>query len=375
VTGSGAEASLRWAEVDVGALQHNVEQIGALLVPSTALMAMVKSNGYGHGLQLAAEGALLGGASWLGVYHAGEAAALRAAGVQTPILVVGATSAAEKAWLVGAEVDVTVIDPDELPVVASAARSAGRRARAHLKVDTGLNRLGARPERWGDLRTMAGAHRADVAVRGVFTHFADADAPDLAFAEEQHRRFLQAAALLRDVAPDALLHCAGSAAILRMPHTHHDLVRLGIAMYGYAPPCTEPPPLRVAMTVLARVVQVKTVDPGDTVGYGRTWRAVRPARIATVALGYGQGLRRSLSNGGNVLIGGARCPIAGIVSMDQIGVDVSHVDGVVPGDEAAVFGERDGARLGADELADLSGTIPHEILCAVPADLPRVAVR
>jgi alanine racemase len=242
----------------------------------------------------------------------------------------------------------------------------------HLKVDTGLNRIGAHPDSVAALGASVRKLRDRAALAGVFTHFADADAADLAFTHRQHRRFLDAVEVLADLCEGALLHTAGSAAILRLPETHHDLVRLGIALYGYVPSHTPTPGLRVAMSTFARVVQVKTLEAGDTVGYGRTWAAPGRRRVATVAWGYAQGLRRDLSNRGYVVVRGHRCDIAGTVSMDQVGVDVSEVPGVEAGDEAMLFGERDGVRLGADEVAAAAGTIPHEIVCAVPSTVPRV---
>jgi alanine racemase len=208
-----------------------------------------------------------------------------------------------------------------------------------------------------------------VQVAGIFTHFADAG-EDPGFTIAQHGRFLEAVQALRAVAPDALLHTSGSAAILAHPAMHHDLVRVGIAFYGY-PPVPGPASLRPAMNVFCRVAQVRTVAAGETVGYGRTWRAETARRIATATLGYGQGLPRALSNRGHLAIRGRRCPIVGIVSMDQVGLDVSDVAGVGPGDTAMFIGERDGIRIGADEVGDLCNTLPHEILCGISEGLPR----
>jgi alanine racemase len=330
------------------------------------VMVMVKSNGYGHGMRIAAQAALDGGAAWLGVYTPQEALGLRAAGFDAPILVVGWSPPSMLGDLVAADVDVSVLDAEG---IAAAAAAAGRHARIHLKIDTGLHRLGALP---GAVESLAGAVRDAgdrVRVAGIFTHFADA-AEDPGFTIAQHGRFLEAVQALRAVAPDALLHTSGSAAILEHPSMHHDLVRAGIAFYGY-PPVPGPASLRPAMNVFCRVAQVRTVDAGETVGYGRTWRAETARRIATATLGYGQGLPRALSNRGHLAIRGGRCPIVGIVSMDQVGVDVSDVAGVAPGDTAMFIGERDGIRIGADEVGDLCATLPHEILCGISEGLPR----
>ena len=328
---------------------------------------MVKSNGYGHGIAIAARAALDGGATWLGVYTPDEALGLRAAGFDAPILVVGWSPPSTLDALVAGGVDISVLDADGIRAVTAAA--AGRRPRVHLKIDTGLHRLGALPESLDALVVALRDAGDRVEVAGIFTHFADA-ADDPAFTITQHTRFLEAVEVLRPVAPEAMLHTSGSAAILAHPAMHHDLVRAGIAFYGY-PPVPGPGALRPAMNVFCRVAQVRTVAQGESVGYGRTWRAPAARRIATAALGYGQGLPRALSNRGHLGIRGHRCPIVGIVSMDQVGVDVSDVDGVAAGDVAMFIGERDGIRIGADEVGGQCGTLPHEILCGIAEGIPR----
>ena len=371
IPGSGL---LRWAEVDVEALQHNAAAFRAHVPRSTHLLVMVKSNGYGHGAETAAQAALDGGATWLGVYTPDEALALRAAGFSVPILVAGWSPPATHRPLIEEDVDFTVFDPAGIAAAAAAAAQANRRARVHVKLDSGLGRLGVREE---DLPAVVAALQSDadhVEVAGIFTHYADPEG-NADFTQEQHRRFLEEVVSLRPVAPDALLHTSGSAAILNFPEMHHDLVRLGISFYGYAPrEHASTIDLRQAMSVFARVVQVKTVGAGESVGYGRTWWARTPRRIATVAIGYGQGVPRALSNRGHMVIRGRRCLIAGTVNMDQVTVDVSDVDALAAGDEAMFFGHREGVLMGADEVADLVDTIPHEILCGVADWVPRLAV-
>jgi alanine racemase len=366
VSGPDEDGALRWAEIDVAALARNAEVIATLVRPAT-VMAMVKANGYGHGITIAARAALDGGASWLGVYTPQEALGLRAAGFEAPILVVGWSPPATLDDLATSGVDVSVVDAEGIRAVAAAA--GGRRLRVHLKIDTGLHRLGALPDTLEGLVDAMGDAGKRVEVAGIFTHFADAG-EDPGFTIAQHGRFLEAVEALRPVAPDALLHTSGSAAILAHPAMHHDLVRAGISFYGY-PPVPGPASLRPAMSVFCRVAQVRTVPQGESVGYGRTWRAETARRIATATIGYGQGLPRALSNRGHLGIGGRRCPIVGIVSMDQVGVDVSDVDGVAAGDTAMFIGERDGIRIGADEVGGLTGTLPHEILCGVSEGIPR----
>ena len=360
------DGELRWVEIDVAALTRNAEVIATLVRPAS-VMVMVKSNGYGHGISIAARAALEGGATWLGVYTPQEALSLRASGFDARMLVVGWSPPATLDDLIAAGVDVSVLDTDGLRAVAASA--AGRRPRVHLKIDTGLHRLGALPEAVESLADAVRDAGDRVEVAGVFTHFADA-AEDVGFTVTQHARFLEAVEALRPVAPDALLHTSGSAAILAHPAMHHDLVRAGIAYYGY-PPVPGPASLRPAMSVFCRVAQVRTVARGESVGYVRTWRAETARLIATATLGYGQGLPRALSNRGHVAIRGQRCPIVGIVSMDQVGVDVSDVDGVTAGDTAMFIGEHGGIRIGADEVGELTGTLPHEILCGISEGIPR----
>ena len=361
---------VRWAEIDVAALRHNTEAVRSRLREPAQLLAMVKSDGYGHGAVTAARAALAGGATWLGVYTPDEALALRDAGLDARLLVVGWSPPPVIAELVDRGIDVTVFDASGVRAAGEAARHGGS-ARIHIKIDSGLGRLGARPETLSELFAALGDASGAVDVAGLFTHFADAEG-DAEFTREQHRRFLDAVQLFRPVAPNALLHACGSAAILNFPEMHHDLVRLGIAMYGYAPRELEPSlALRPVMSVFARVAQVKTVDKGESVGYGRTWWAPARRRIATVAIGYGQGLPRSLSNHGQLVVAGHRCTIAGTVSMDQVTVDVTEAGPVAAGDVALVFGEQGGSRLGADEVAALAGTIPHEVLCGIAATVPR----
>lgn len=374
VPAGDARASLtKWAEVSVRTLSENVAAICDHVGASVAVMAMVKANGFGHGSVTAARAALAGGAGWLGVSSAEEAEALRDAGIEAPMLVTGWPHPARVAALVRAGVDLTVYDIDTLDAVIAGAREAGTAARAHLKIDSGMGRLGARPETVAGLCSQLAAQRSLVRLCGVFTHFADAEDDD-DFTGEQHQRFLELAEVALEVAPDALLHTANSAATLARPQTWHDLVRPGIALYGYPPVDVGGVRLRPAMSVVARVSQVRTVPTGETVGYGRTWRAQRPTRIATVTAGYADGVLRSLSNRGAVLVGGHRCPVVGRVSMDQTTVDISETDGVRPGDEAVLFGERDGIRLDAGEVAAMAGTIANEVLCAVPSRVPRVTL-
>jgi len=425
------ERLTKWASVDVAAIRDNAAVLRARAGDRVQLMAMVKADGYGHGAVLASTAALRGGATWLGVSSPDEALRLRQEGITAPILVVGWTPPVRMAELIVAGVDITVWEPAQVEAAAVAAagsRAAGGRAaggppgggpagggpatvpplgRLHLKVDTGMGRLGCPPPQLGELAEAV--WRAGDLVRpvGVLTHFADAEA-DPEFTCRQDRLFREAAERLRRRWPGLLLHAANSAATLLHPGSRHDLIRCGIALYGYPPPGTGvaaklgvPPAgagasaerggrlarpaaiaeggtaavagLRPAMTFTARITQVKTVSAGESVGYGRTWVAERDTRIATVAAGYADGVHRAQSNRGVVLIGGRRCPIVGRVSMDQLTADVSAAGGARAGDEAVIFGRQGAEWLGADEVAAAVGTISYEVLCSVSARVPRVS--
>ena len=368
--GDPRAALTKWAEVDAAALRDNARALRAHLGDDVALLVMVKANGYGHGTLTAARAALAGGATWLGVSCAEEALALRADGVEAPLLVTGWSNPRAIPALVAAGVDVTVYDVDTLEAALAGARASRRTASIHLKVDTGMGRLGAAPDDVRDLCRRLGASRSAARLRGVFTHFASAES-DEEFTAQQHARFLVALDVALQSAPDALVHAANSAAVLLHPRTWHDLVRVGIAFYGYAPVRTDIP-LRTAMTVVARVTQVRTVTRGDSAGYGRTWIAPGAARIATVAAGYADGVLRALGNRGALLLRGVRVPIVGRVSMDQVTADVSDVEDVRPGDEAVYLGVRDGATLDADDVAAMAGTIPNDVLCAISSRVPRI---
>ena len=374
VPAAPAAGMMRWAEIDTEALRANAAAVMDHIGGNVGLMAMVKANGYGHGAVPAAQAFVAGGATWLGVSSAEEALQLIQAGLTASVLNVNWTHPANVPALIAAGVHMTVFDVESVAYLASTARQTRTPALVHLKVDTGMNRLGVRPE---DLESVIAAlcrAAPDVRVTGVFTHFADADGDDLAFTRAQAGRFDAMLPRLRAVFADALVHAANSAAILRLPQTHHDLVRAGIVLYGYVPPhCAGVVRVRGAMTMQACITQVKTVQPGDTVGYGCTWTASRTTRVAVVAAGYADGVFRTQSNRA-VLLGQVRCPIIGQVSMDQISIDVSAAREARPGDVVTLIGGRDGVVMSADEVAAASGTMSREVLCAVSVRVPRVAM-
>ncbi len=357
-----------WAEIDLSALLNNVRTLHAHT--RTPLMAVVKANGYGHGAWVAAQAAVQGGAAWLGVARAHEALALRQAGVDIPILVMGRTQPEHAAAALAARVDLAVFDAETAHAYAAAAQATGHPAHVHLKVDTGMGRLGVLPaEAVALARTLAGL--PGVHVRAVMTHFANADSADLSHARAQLAEFnavLQAlsAAGLRP----PLIHAANSAAALALPAARFDLVRPGLALYGLHPspavPC--PPQVRPVLTWKARVTQVKTLPPGHTVSYGSAYVTPDWEKVAAVSVGYADGFRRVLGN--TVLIHGVEAPVRGRVCMDQIVVGVNHLLSVAPGDEVTVLGPG----LPAETLAERWGTINYEVTCGLGGRVTRVGV-
>lgn len=357
------------AEVDLGALQRNVARLRQRTRPGTQVLVAVKADAYGHGLLPVARALSDVGVDWLGVATPDEAERLRAAGVAGRILVFGPLRGPALARLIAAEVDLTVTDLDDVAAAAAARAqlSAGApEARVHLKVDTGMGRLGLRPERATDI---ARAVRDADGLRlvGVWTHFACADEPSRDVTEAQRRAFETTLAEL-DVAglrPE-LRHAANSAALLALPSTNYDLVRPGLAVYGY-PPGPEladaAADLERVLTLTAPVVFVKRVIRGDAVSYGQRWRAPDDTTVATVRFGYADGYPRALTNLGDAALHGRRCRVVGTVCMDQLMLDVGHRDVVASvGDRAVLFGP---GGPGADELAARIGTIPYELLTRI----------
>jgi alanine racemase len=364
------------ALVDLDAIRANT----ALLAAGTSadVMAVVKADGYGHGLVPAARAVLDSGATWLGVCTLDEALALRAEGISAPIL----------AWLlapglplhraVAADVDLSAASVPMLDEIVAAARTAARTARVHLKVDTGLARNGATVDDWPDLLTAAAKAAADGAIEvvGLWSHFACADAPGHPSIDRQIRVFGEALEVAEraGVRPQ-LRHLANSAATLTLPGTHFDLVRLGITLYGLSPIPALPAAreLRPAMTLRAQVVLAKRVRQGQGISYGHQYTTSRETTLALVPLGYADGIPRAASNVGPLLLAGARRTISGRVCMDQIVVDMGD-DPVSAGDVAVVFGPGDDGEPTADDWAAVLDTINYEIVTRVGVRVPRTYV-
>jgi alanine racemase len=370
----GAQASVRaLARVSTAAVERNCAHLRSLLAPDTRLCAVVKADGYGHGAVECARAARAGGASWLAVATADEARALRGAGIDGPLLVMGALTAGESATALAAEADVVAWEPAFLDALAARGGEAGRPARVHVKLDTGMGRLGtAEPERARALARMAAADDR-LELVGLMTHFATADELGDDYFPAQLRRFAAVADELRAAHPGLLVHAANSAAAYRDAASHFDMARCGIAVYGLDPFQEDPAArgLEPALALEAAVGAVRRFEPGWSAGYGRRWRASGPTWVATLPIGYGDGWRRALGNGCDVLVGGRRRPLVGTVSMDNVTVDLGPETDVEAGDVAVLIGAQGGERILCEEVAGRLGTINYEVTCGLTARVPR----
>lgn len=364
-----------YAEIDLSAIAANVSLACRLAGPGTQVMAVVKGDAYGHGAVPVAKAALAAGAGWLGVAIPEEAVPLRAAGIGSSILVLGPIAPDQADQVAANGLDQCVSDLEQAEVLDRAARARGRVLGLHLKVDTGMGRVGLRPR---EVRRVAEKIRALAFVRlaGLMTHFAEAEAEEPGFAREQLARFTEVTRDLRAAGISVpLRHAANSAALLLLPEARLDLVRPGIMLYGYHPrgPRGGPEPsLQPALRLRTAISQIGDVVRGESVSYGRTFVAPRDLRVATLPVGYADGCGRLLSNRGQVLIRGQRVPIIGRVCMDMTMVDVSGVPDARVGDEAVLIGRQGAGEITADEVAELQGTISYEILCRIGPRVPRV---
>ena len=356
--------------VDLHAIQHNVRLLVERAAASgAATMAVVKADAYGHGMVPVARAALEAGATWLGSCSQGEALKLREAGITAPVLAWLDTPDTDRAPAIAADIDLSVSSRADLDRILAAAERAGRPARVHLKIDTGLSRSGCPPTAWPELTALAAeAERAGrISVIGMWSHLACADDPGHPATDLQAKRFDTAWHQAREAGLRPLRHIANSAGVLTRPDLHFELVRPGIAMYGLNPmngPC--PADLRPAMTFRSSVVSTKRVAAGETVGYGATWTAAVDSTLALVPVGYADGVPRALSGRLSVWLAGARRPVVRRVSMDQIVVDVTGAAGPIePGDEVVLFGPGDRGEPTAAEWAEGLGTIHYEIVTSM----------
>ena len=363
------------AIVDFGAIERNCATLAARLGEGTALCAVVKADGYGHGAAGAAGAALRGGASRIAVATAGEAAELRLHFPEAPLLVMGALTGTELRTALGAGADVAVWTERFMNLCSNLAGEAGSPVRVHVKQDTGMGRLGER-----DPEAVVGLARAcaedpRLELSGFWTHFATAEEEDRSYFEHQLGAFEAVASRVREIQPGVTIHSANSAATLADPRSHFDMVRCGIAIYGLDPFGSDPRDhgLEPALELRSYVATVKRFEAGASAGYGRSWAAPEDTWVGVLPIGYGDGVRRALSNDAEVLVRGDRYPVVGTISMDNLTIDLGPETGVEPGDVAVLLGSQGSETISAEQVAATLKTINYEVTTQISPRVPRVA--
>jgi len=360
------------ARIDLGAVRANCERLKAEL-DGAELCAVVKADGYGHGADTCAEAALAGGATRLAVATAGEAEQIGRRLQHVKLLTMGALTEDEVDAVISAGSELALWRDDFRRVVAARARAHGHRARVHVKYDTGMGRLG-NPDP-GEVLELCRACAEDpnLELAGIWTHFATADEPDSGYFDEQLARFDEVAAAVKAEHPGAIAHAANSAAVLRDKRSHFDMARCGVAVYGLDPFQRDPAEhgLQPAMSLCSHVADVKRFPAGASAGYGRRWKAPVDTWVGVVPLGYGDGVRRALSNNADVLVRGRRHPLVGTVSMDNLTIDLGPETEVEAGDEAVLIGRQGDEAILAEEVARRLETINYEVTCAISPRVPR----
>ena len=363
------------ARIDLGAVERNCALLRSTLREGAELCAVVKADGYGHGADGCAEAALAGGATRLAVATAAEAAQIGRRLQHVSLLTMGALTEEDVDVALAAGSEVAVWREGFRGLLADRARAQGRPARVHVKHDSGMGRLG-NPDP-DEVLALARAcdESPDLELTGVWTHFATADEPESDYFDEQLARFGAVADAVRAEFPAVTIHAANSAAVFRDPNSHFDMARCGIAVYGLDPFQGDPAErgLAPALSLRSYVADVKRFAAGASAGYGRTWRAERDTWVGVLPLGYGDGVRRGLSNNAEVLVRGRRRPLVGTVSMDNVMIDLGPETEVEPGEEAVLIGVQGEEAILTEEVAARLGTINYEVTCGISARVPRVA--
>jgi alanine racemase len=361
------------ARIDAGAVERNCVRLRSQLAEGSELCAVVKADGYGHGADACADAALSGGATRLAVATGTEAAQIGRRYPQVPLLTMGALTPEDLDAALAAGSEVAIWRDGFRQLAGARGRAQGRPVRVHVKFDSGMGRLGNPDPEEVLALARACAEDSQLELAGVWTHFATADEPDSGFFDAQLERFSAVAAAVKSEFPSVLAHAANSAAVFRDPRSHFDMARCGVAVYGLDPFQGDPSErgLSPAMSLRSYVADVKRFAPGDSAGYGQTWRAPTETWVGVLPLGYGDGVRRGLSNNAEVLIRGRRHRLVGTVSMDNVTVELGAETDVEPGDEAVLIGSQGSETILAEELAARLGTINYEITCGISARVPR----
>jgi alanine racemase len=363
-----------WSEIDIDALRRNVARTRSLVGPDVKILLTIKADAYGHGAPRIGRAATSEGIDMLGVATLHEGIELRCAGIQVPILILSPSLISEIDEILEWDLSPTVSDMRFARALSFSA-SRSRKVRVHVEIDTGMTRAGINQDEACDfLRALAGL--SGIEVEGLYTHFPATHGEDSEYMDSQIRSFTSIVDTLRAEGLEfPLRHTANSAAIVQNPGSHFNMVRPGGMIYGMFPsPGLNGVGLEPVMSFRSRVVNVKDVKKGKTVSYGRTYRLSRNSRVAAVAVGYGHGFARSLSNNGNLLVRGKRAPIVGMVTMDVTLIDVSDIPGVAVGDEVVIFGRQADDEITVYEIAERCNTISYEVTCSIGKRVPRVYI-
>ncbi len=361
-----------WAEINLGAIAHNLQEIKRKVAPAE-IMAVIKADAYGHGLKEVARVALENNARYLGVSTVEEGVQLRKQ-TTTPILVFGGFFENQIKACLEHDLELTLFDFERAGALSKQAQASGNSAKVHIKVDTGMTRVGVHWQESLDFTRRVSELRC-VKIVGIYTHFASADAKDKSFAKTQLQRFQKVLTELemRNI-QIPLKHTANSGAILDLPESYFDMVRPGVSIYGYYPSfeATESINLQPAMSFKSQVVAVKQVESGTKISYDSTYETVKQTKIVTVPVGYADGYNRLLSNQGEVLIRGKRYPVVGQVCMDFIMVDIGLENDIQTGDEVVLLGCQGDEEISIYEICEKLNTIPYEFTCMISSRVPRV---
>ncbi|RDU61268.1 alanine racemase [Helicobacter sp. MIT 14-3879] len=367
-----------WAEINLSYFAHNLSIIKQRLRHNVHLLVVLKADAYGHGALELGKVALQQGAYQFGVATFEEAMELREAFRKARILIFGYSSPSLAKEIIQHNIEVCVYNKNMAHSLSEAAKTLNKTALIHIKLDTGMHRIGYQYNQKSIQEIQAISMLPHIKIQGIFTHFATADCKDLSYLNTQYINYQQFFDSLSIDKSSVLKHCANSAAIISAPQTHEDMVRLGIIGYGLKPSLEidmQNLPLKAVMNLKTKIVHIKTLEKGQSISYGRTFSTTKRTKIATLPLGYADGYMRLLSNKAEVLIHGKRAKVVGNICMDQCMIDVSEIENVKVGDSVLLFGYDDlGNELSIDELAQHIGTINYELVCAVSKRVPRVYV-
>jgi alanine racemase len=368
-----------WAEVDLDALAHNMREVRRLAQKGALVTAVIKADGYGHGAKKIAQTLLDNGADRFAIAILDEGIELRRAGFKVPILVLGYTDKERAEEVISNGLEQAVYSWDLAEALSEEAGKQGEIAKLHIKVDTGMGRIGLQPNKDSVQLIKKISQLPNVVIEGIFTHFAVADAVDKAYTEEQYEKFNWVCSELeKENVKVNIRHCGNSATIIDLPEMHLNMVRAGIVLYGLEPSdevMLNKLELREVMSLKVRISHVKEIEAGQSVSYGRKFIAEKKSKIASLPIGYADGYTRMLSGKAEALVKGSKVPVVGRICMDQCMIDVTGIGGVKAGDEVVLFGKQDGNFISIDELAEKLGTINYEIVCMISKRVPRVYIK